>query len=165
MEKRGTLHNERRHVEIRPRWSRAFLREFNENRNWICSLRGITPVVPPPRVAVLLVPESSCRTGKVLSVPQSWFPLFSTDCDIASSTDGDNRIDFRRKLRGLYFSCFGYYDPPARGNWTYNLFRVSGFNVFPYIITEYALFPRAQHFASRCLMIVYLYQAIISNII
>lgn len=141
----------------------AFLREFNENRNWICSLRGITPVVPPPL-------SPSCwflnpRVGPEKSCP---FRSHGSPCfrraAISPRRRTDNQIDFSspEASRTILF--------PLRLLWPTRPLAVIGhiiyfvyrFNVFSYIITEYAIFPRAQHFASQCLMIVYRYESIVS---
>lgn len=137
----ATLHDGRkRHVEIHSRRSRAFLRKFNENRNWICSLRGITPVAPPRRAGswILLSP-----TGKVLSV--SAFVAsrgFDGQRHRRATTDVQTWIDVVHRMRYCGSVNFADYTFPASAwptrshtNWTHNLFRAL-VRCISYVITE-----------------------------
>lgn len=125
--KNATLHSERRWNSLASRPSRAFLQEFNENRNWICSLRGITPVAPP--TVVVPVPGSSRRPRKSCPFCGRWSrrvvgratrSIWFTGCSIAT-----------REHHGLYLLRFGL---EACGNWTRNLFHASA-RCAPYVIT------------------------------
>lgn len=120
------------------------LREFNENRNWICSLRGITPVAPP---TVVLVPGSSRGLGKscLYRGPASP-PAFPT----WPRGRTDNQIDLvhgmRHRSPGTSRTILSPFRP-ARGNWTRNLFHAPT-RCAPYVING-RQFSHAQH--PRCL--------------